>query len=281
MRRCLAGIVLALLATPLARAGRPVGEIVDPVACRSTPAQSYALYLPTALREAPSERRFPVLLVLDPRSRGRVALELFRAGAEEFGWIVLSSNSSRSDTAIDPNGPALAALLTEVLDDHRVAVDPARVYLAGMSGTARFGWLAAAAMKGRIAGLISIGGGLPGHEPGWLDDVRFAFFGAAGTADFNYEELAALDQALAARNLRHHVEFFAGRHGWAPAEVERRAMEWLELEAMRTGRRAIDRELATELFRRAHAAAEERGTRGPEVRLRAYRQLLVDFQGAG
>lgn len=279
MRLRLFGLVVVLLVAPVVAAELPVGEVVDPVACRSTPGQTYALYLPTAVREAPPERRFPVLLVLDPRSGGRRALELFRDGAEELGWIVLSSNSSRSDTAVDPNGPALAALLTEVLDDGVVAADPRRVYLAGMSGTARFGWMAARAMRGRIAGLVAIAGGLPGHEPEWLDEIRFAFFGAAGVADFNYEEMAALDDQLDERGVRHHVEFFPGRHGWGPPELERRAMEWLELEAMRSGRRAVDAGLAARLYARARAAADERGLRGPEVRLRALRQLLVDFQG--
>jgi dienelactone hydrolase len=257
----------------------PVGEIVDPVVCRSAQEQTYALYLPTAVDGAAAADRFPVLFVLDPRGRGRMAAELFREPAERHGWIVLSSNTSRSDTTEDHNGPALAALLGEVVDDRRWPGDPRRLYVAGMSGTARFAWLAARALEGGVAGIVSVAGGLPERHEEWLESVRFGFFGAAGTLDFNYEELAELDEQLDGRGVRHHVEFFDGRHGWAPPEVLARAVGWLELEAMRSGRRPVDRELAGALWERSLAAARERGQRDPWSRLHALEQIVTDYEG--
>jgi hypothetical protein len=102
------------------------GEIVDPVTSLSDPEQSYALYLPTAYDPG---RRWPVLLVLDARGRGKLAAEVFEGAAERYGWIVLSSNGSRSDDTMEPNERAFRALLGDA--ERRFAVDPRRFYLAG------------------------------------------------------------------------------------------------------------------------------------------------------
>ena len=72
----------------------PKGEIVDPVTTLADSEETYALYLPSNYT---SERRRPVLLVFDPRSRGKAAADLFRAAAETYGWVVVSSNNTASD----------------------------------------------------------------------------------------------------------------------------------------------------------------------------------------
>ncbi len=164
----------------------PRGEIVDPVAAFEEPEETYALSLPAGYTP---ERKWPILFVLDPRSRGRMAAELFRDGAERFGYIVVSSNSTRSDTPPgeeSPNPRAMQALFFDALN--RFAADRRRVYLAGFSGTARYAWAVGFGLKGQVAGIIGCGVALPGRLPGWRE-VAFAFFGAAGETDCRQREV--------------------------------------------------------------------------------------------
>src|SRR5437867_7265281 len=88
------------------------------------------------------------LFVLDPRARGVLGLALFRDAAARLGWIVMSSHNTLSDGPVEPNVAAMNAMLAWA--QARLAVDSARVYLAGFSGTARGrGMRAAAGGAGR------------------------------------------------------------------------------------------------------------------------------------
>src|SRR5687768_9535038 len=65
----------------------------EKVVIQADPSQSYVLYLPTAYR---SDRKWPILYVLDARSNGVEAGKRFLAGAERYGFIVASSNNTFS-----------------------------------------------------------------------------------------------------------------------------------------------------------------------------------------
>jgi len=99
MRNALVALILVVASSPAIAEEPPIrGGLVEGVKCGSDPTQTYTLYLPSVYD---SERLWPVLLVLDPRGRSVTAAELFREAAEEYGWIILSSNNTRSDTAAD------------------------------------------------------------------------------------------------------------------------------------------------------------------------------------
>lgn len=222
----------------------PRGEIVDPVASLADPAQTYALYLPSAYTP---ERRWPMLLILDARGRGRLAADLFRQGAESYGWIVASSNTSASDGPWEPNERAINALLGEA--EHRFAADLRRLYVAGFSGTARGAWAVGLGLPGAVAGVIAASGGFPQGAPP-AAGLPFAVFATAGSEDFNYLEIEAVGERLEALGLPHQVEFFAGRHAWPPAALCTEALAWFELEAMKTGRAPRDEVLIDRLYDR-------------------------------
>jgi dienelactone hydrolase len=235
----------------------PAGELVEGVATLTDPGETYTLYLPSGYRGEPAAgeagepppRRWPALLVFDPRGRSRQAAELFVAGAERFGWIVLSADGTRSDGPWEPNVRAVNALLPEL--DRRFAVDPRRVYAAGFSGGAHVAWLLG--LGGGLAGVIGSGGR---DSPEWMTaEVPFASYGAAGATDFNFAGMHAVDAHFASRGAPHRLEVFEGRHQWLPAELAAEAIGWLEVVAMAQGRRPVDRELAVELLRAETAAA--------------------------
>lgn len=230
----------------------PTGRLVEGLPARADPEMTYTLYLPPGYD---GERRRPVLLIFDPRGRSVPAAERFVAGAERFGWIIVSSNDTRSDGPWDPNVRAVNALLPEL--DH-YAVDPRRVYAAGFSGGAHLAWILAL-QSGALAGVIASGGR---DSPAWMvDEIPFASFAAVGDEDFNYAGTLAVDRHFGSHGARHRMQVFPGPHGWMPAEMATDAMAWLEVVAMAEGRRPLDPRLVAERFRTelatARALAEE------------------------
>lgn len=265
-------------AASVARAdgGLPRGQIVDKIACAKHPEQSYALYLPSSYTP---ERKWPVLYVLDPRSRGALGAERFRAGAERFGYVIVSSNNSLSDGPDRPNIQAFQALWP---DSHeRLQLDDRRVYGAGFSGTVRSLCFLARAVPGLFAGIIGAGAGFPFGAPPVKED-RFAFFGAVGTRDFNYDEMLELEEQLRQAGLASTLEVFDGMHQWPPEAVTVHALAWLDLQAMRTGTLQRDPARITALFdeQLARARLAESAAKTPYARAavrRLWAAAVTDF----
>lgn len=227
-----------------------LGRVVERVVSTADPSASYAAYLPSTYDPS---RRWPLLLVLDPRGRALQATERFRPEAERLGWMVLSSYDSRSDVAEDPNTAAVLAMAEDA--DRWLSLDPRRIYLAGFSGTARIGWHLAQRLEDHVAGLLGFGAGLPGLYvlPRLSEDdrpTRLSFFGGAGRADFNFDEVRRLDAMLDHLPVEHRIVHYPGPHAWPPAEVAGAGLRWLELQAIRTGLRPPDASLVGGFYRR-------------------------------
>lgn len=241
------------------------GVPVERVVCAGDPSQTYALYLPSGYTP---ERRWSVIFAFHPAARGPLMVEKFRAAAEQYGYIVAASNNSRNGSN-DVSAAAAQAVSADV--GRRFSIDPERVYLAGMSGGARVA-MGIALANTRIAGVIASSAGFPDSRP--RSKVPFAVFGTAGTEDFNYMEMRLLDQRLASP---HFLAVFRGGHTLPPDDVAVDAVEWLELQAMKSGRRSRDEGLAARILekRRSRIAAS------PDVAETVYllRALVEDFKG--
>jgi predicted esterase len=217
----------------------PIGEMVEGIACASDPTQTYTLYIPSTFANG---RRYPVLLVFDPRGRSLLAAELFREAAETYGWIIVSSDNTRSDESWDPNLAALQALWPEI--HSRIPVDAERIYATGFSGGVAVATLLARS-TGEVAGIIGCGGL---NVVNRVEDDALAFFLAAGNTDFNFSEMHHLDDFLAEQGNPHRLVIFEGPHTWMPPSVAREAVEWMELIAMQQGTRDRDRDVIDALY---------------------------------
>jgi hypothetical protein len=207
------------------------GEIVLAVACAAQPNQTYALYLPSAYTP---ERRWPIVYVFEPFARGSVPLKLMSAAAERYGYVLVASNNARNG-AIAPELEAADA----VWKDTRswLAIDDQRIYFAGLSGAARLA--SQLALNAKAAGVFLNSAGFSGGA--WpAQGLSLAVFGAVGLEDFNYPEMIELDAKLDSLGLPHFLRRFSGPHGWAPAEVWEEAFAWMDLQAMRQGRKPVD-----------------------------------------
>jgi len=255
------------------------GEMVERVASSLDRSQHYAVYLPSAYR---TDRKWPVLLLLDPRGRALIPMGLARAAAERHGYMVLSSYNTLSDGSNQPNIDAMAAMLTDA--QRHFSVDPGRLYLVGFSGTARIAWEFAYGMRGNIAGIIGFGAGVPpGFEferPGQTGPLPFVYYGGCGDGDFNYEELLQLDQELDRWGVAHRLQFFEGPHSWPPARVMTDAIEWMELQAARKGLALKDSLWIDSLFTAGLERARTREDSGETYEaFLGYRALATDFAG--
>jgi dienelactone hydrolase len=251
----------------------PRGQLVEKVQTTADATQSYALYLPSYYTPA---RKWPVLYAFDPLARGRLPVELFRAAAEKYGWIVVGSNNSRNG----PLKPSLDATAAMWNDTHaRLAIDERRVYATGFSGGARAAIRLNYLCHNCLAGVVACGGGFP-TDIAPDASVPFALFGVAGTNDFNYPEMKRLAETFGKFKLPHRLELFDGGHAWATPELCTQAVAWLELQAIKTGRRAGDETLLEELWRQgaAQARAAEEAKKLYDA-YRSYQSLVADFKG--
>ena len=249
----------------------PVGQIVENVVCARDGRQSYALYIPSDYR---STRKWPILFALDPAARGTVPVLAFEAAAERYGYILVGSNNSQ-------NGPvvvgfnALGAMWEDVTD--LLSIDPRRVYLTGFSGGARMAG-DFAQMGKSVAGLVACGAGFELQEKDRT--IGFTFVGVSGTWDMNYLELKNVTATLLKRKASSRLITFDGGHQWPPSETCVEAVEWLELASFRRGLRAVNRQLADDLFRREADRAERLESDGNLIEAYVtYLGLQADFRG--
>ena len=246
---------MAMLFQPLAAAlllalqtGLPApGTLVEHVSCPTDPTQTYTLYLPTKYE---TTRKWPLLLVFDPGGRAARAAGVFREAAERFGWIVAASENSRNGPW-EPTLRSINAMWPALLGGY--AVDEQRVYAAGHSGGATVAWLLAH-QTGRITGVITSGQPNPQSEQNKAKP--FAWFGMAGHTDFNLMEVKKIDETLGRSSSPHRMEFFDGGHQWPPADLVARALGWMEIVAMKEGRRPRDLDLARTLLAEDMARAQ-------------------------
>jgi len=228
----------------------PLGQLVEKVTCARDPNQSYALYLP---RNYDKSRKWPVLYAFDPSARGRIPVERFKDAAEQFGWIVVGSNNSRN-ASIQSSIDAWNAIVRDTLD--KFSVDDQRAYATGFSGGARVALTFATQCKDCLAGVIAGGAAFPpGIEP--TATTQFAIIGIAGTEDFNFPEIKELDVKLSGLKLAHQIQIWEGRHEWFPSPVALEAVAWMELMAMKSGRRDKDPRLIDTLWAQQFKQAQD------------------------
>lgn len=251
--KALAGELAAKTARELAK-----GEMMLDLetASRNSPENNrarYGLYLPSTF-DAQREGGWPLMMILDPRGNVEAVLDLFRSTAERFGYVLAATYDSRSDYG----GSGAYQVTGEIVQDvvRRLPVARGRVYFTGMSGTARSAFLLGRALRPMTGGVLGTAAGL--FDEPEDDALGFAYVGAVGLDDFNYDELVGVDEQLdTVADCPHRLEVFDGAHGWPPSQVIERAVGFFEIEAMKRGARAIDPQLIAQLYRQDLARIDE------------------------
>jgi dienelactone hydrolase len=252
----------------------PIGKVVEKVVVQAHPDQSYAVFLPTGYSP---EKRWPTVFCLDPRARGKTAIERFVAGADELGYLVLCSNNSRNGL----DWQTISNIFTNFWDDAhaRFSIDEKRTYAAGFSGGSRLAATFASRCRGCLAGVIACGAGFPGDiQPD--PKTTFAYFGLVGVDDFNYGEMWELEKKLSQLTTPYHFETFPGGHEWPPVDSIKRALVWLSLQSMKASPASTDDKfIDTQLIVRTQAAEEFFKAQRWSDSYKAYLSIDRDFRG--
>jgi predicted esterase len=256
------------------------GELSSDITSVHDPDQRYAVFIPSSYNQRDPH---PIMFLMDPRGRAMIPLELFRRAAEDYGFILMSSYNTLSDdaTAFEQNDRALSAMLAD--SDSLLRVDDHRLYLVGFSGTAHYSWYVAPSLDGRLAGIVGVGGGLPAYsksiQMGMAMEHPFAFFAIAGTGDFNYDGVKWLDEALDTTRVQHRFVAHSGGHEWPSEEIAYGSVQWLHLQAMRSGFTGTDQGYVRRLYEAAMDEAERLDRSDDEVgALRRYREIEADYE---
>jgi dienelactone hydrolase len=207
-------------------------------------------------------------MAFHPSARGRAMVEKYQAAAEQYGYIVAGSNTSRNGPW-PVSGAAVQAMSLDV--GRRFSIDAQRIYVTGMSGGARVA-MQVALGSNTIAGVIASSAGFPDSQP--RASVPFAVYGTAGNEDFNYIEMRMLDRALTSP---HRLGIFSGGHTLPTDAVALDAIEWMELQAMKTGRRARDEAVIDRLIAKRRQSLDP--SAAPASTVHMLESLVADFTG--
>lgn len=267
-----AALCFSIHALAAQTAGIAPGQLVERLEVRADSSQSYAVYLPKSYSAGV---KWPIFYCFDPGARGSLPVRLFKNGAEKYGYIVVGSNNSR-------NGPnvAISSIVQSLWTDthERFAVDDSRVFAAGFSGGARVATAFGMSYKESVIGVVACSGGFPSRlSPS--KDTQFAWFGTAGTDDFNNPEMQQLDRVFASLNKPRQLALFDGSHDWPPEAVCTRAIEWMEVQSMLIGRKEKNDSEIEGFYQKWKAEAEALDSAGRLYQsFAAYSQLADSFK---
>lgn len=233
------------------------GKIIEKVVCKQQPDESYALYLPKSYSP---QQKWPVLVAFEPAARVLLPVKLYQNAADTYGYIVLCPTNVQNG----PREPIIKATQAVWKDiNERFSIDRNRVYATGFSGGSRMSSFMHLITRSPVRGIIGVGAGI--SQGIKVDQVRDShYFGICGYADFNYSEMVKLEQTLASQGTPHRFYYYSAPHRWPPEEIAARALEWLELMALKTNIIPKDdrKDFIEKSFEKELNAANEREQKG-------------------
>jgi len=194
--------------------------------CATDSSISYYLYLP---KNFVKDNDYPVLVVLDPKARGKMTCEMISGFAETYGYILVCSNNNKNGIEFLEQ----KEIYTKLLDDLKDYIYSSykRLYIAGFSGGARVAQKLASQNK-EISGIACFGSGA---SEGIYRENDFAYLSVCGKWDFNYYEVKETEYRFSKEPFAAYFLFFDGKHEWAPQNILENIFLYFETDAMRKG----------------------------------------------
>ncbi len=203
------------------------GTITDSIKVNDSTSESFGLYLPTNFD---TNKRWPVVFVIDMNGKGRQALNMFRAAAEEQGYILATSNDISDSLSISQNMLICARMFNSVYG--LLPIGKNRTYTAGFSGGARFSSLVPTFIK-NVKGVIICGASM--FDTDVLSaKTPFHVVSIVGLEDYNYLNMLSLETTLDQLKYPNQLLVFEGGHEWPPEDYLSKSLELLTLAAMST-----------------------------------------------
>ncbi|ETN95227.1 hypothetical protein P278_19820 [Zhouia amylolytica AD3] len=249
------------------------GEVKDSVRINNADAsETYASYVPSAYDES---KRWPVVYVFDPSGNGQEAIKRFTAGAEEYGYVVIASNTVKNGS-YQENFMKISKLLNDVNASFSVAPD--RIVFAGFSGGARLATSSAVLAK-NISAVIGCGASFDIGGEYMPVKNTFMYIGLIGDEDFNYIEMLDGIYYLNSRNFDSELFFFNGGHEWPNEEYISKALRTLTVKYMAKGLVTRNESLLERCFQKDFNFADELYNKGELVNsYEAFEALIENYK---
>jgi hypothetical protein len=202
------------------------GKVISSVMCKEDQSVTYSLYLPS---NYDVKKSWPVIFCFDPKGDGTLPVSRFQNIAETMGYIVVGSNNSRNGMQFEEIDRISGIMFRDV--EEKMAINKKRIYLAGFSGGARIACLLAF-RSNEIKGVIACSACFDNSV---THQSNFDFIGISGSEDMNYVEMRQLEKSMVNWGSNYQFITYEGKHQWPPIETLSRALQIMELYAMKSG----------------------------------------------
>lgn len=212
-------VCLLILLSHFTVAQKQTKGVLQRIKCVADSSQQYALYLPSGYS---SERKYPVIIFLDPAARGAFPVEKYQLVADEYGVVMAGSFNSKN---FDPASSfeSFVTLYNDLKQNY--AINTALVWVAGFSGGARAASAIALAYP-QVSGVIACGAGFAGIQDISPENLK-AYAAIVGNTDMNFGELLEDHDYLERSGINNVLFTFEGGHDWPPLLSMRLALLWM------------------------------------------------------
>jgi len=210
--------------TTLVKDSFETGKVLPNITCKATPAESFALYVPTSY--STTSAALPVIIFFDPHGDGNIPVEKYAQLAEKSNYILIGSNSSKNGMPFQQSLAAANNLLTDAMQ--RLSIDARQITFCGFSGGAKVAMLAAAE-NDKVSRVVYCGAVQP-----WQSlNHPLSLLGFAGLRDMNYSDLVSFQLSETVAQLPHYMIEWSGKHEWPDAKTFAYAMlpNWANIPA--------------------------------------------------
>lgn len=185
------------------------GKVIPSISLAGYPAESFALYLPKGYTDT---ARYPVMIFLDIYGQGSLPLDMYKALADKYNYILVGSNNFSKKFAT-PEATAVANRLVKEVSE-RFKIDEKRLTLCGYGNGAK-GAIETAYTNSKVAQVVYIGA---------VADIQNAnhpldMLGFAGTKDLNYANVLLFAAQAMPSNLHNYLVEWQGRQEWVDAKT--------------------------------------------------------------
>jgi hypothetical protein len=220
IRILISGLIFSSIAIFVFSCNSREVQIQEPVlktdTCSNDHNNTYSLYIPSHERNCGS---MPLVIILDPKGLGAIAINKFLAGAESYKCVLAASNLVKNN--YPDFVPAIETLVADVRTKYPVGT---KVYLVGFSGGARIAITTALLRK--VNGVL-VSGALGSEED--VSTIKTNVYAVFGLGDFNLHEAANffLNPSGYPSNLK--IELTNNKHEWPSESNLNRALGMLIL----------------------------------------------------
>ena len=222
-------LILAISAVSAQQLVLKKGVVIDSLVVNdSIPQETFSLFLPTSFE---TNKKWPILMLLDLKGNERKGLSLFLAAAEAEGFVLAAPNNLSDSLSLSKNMLHLGNSLNKIYT--LLPIDKERIYTTGFDTGAQFASLAPLFIKG-VDGVVAIGAGLPNVEL-LSTKNRFQFIGLVAREDFSFRDLIQSRKVLNQLKFDNQLILFDAENK-LPRQVHlEQAMKWLKLSSVAKG----------------------------------------------